>query len=367
LTSLQNAFFGPPLAIHLSRLDRSGRSDLVGGLYREQRRILPIVGTLALGVAFGLWCTNGLHPDIGTLIVATLAATIAILYREYFRMVLLAYRRPHDVLRTDAYYVTLMVMGVFVATFTRTPAITAIFTLCLAAIASAFFLARTLRRHESWNAEGAKNILREIAPLAAWSTVGSAIHWTFSQGYIYLVAGMLDVTAVAAIAATRLLLMPMNLLSTGISSLMLPLASGWLNQHGATVLLRRLCLFAVGLAAATVLYFAVVWILRDWIFAVVLKKQFAQRDTLLILWGAIVLTMVVRNQLGYLLAAQARFRALTSLTAVSTAVALAVSYWGMLHFGATGALVGMLIGELINVAGVATHSFRKAETLLATA
>jgi O-antigen/teichoic acid export membrane protein len=159
----------------------------------------------------------------------------------------------------------------------------------------------------------------------------------------------------------------MNLLSTGISSLMLPLASGWLNQHGATVLLRRLCLFAVGLAAATVLYFAVVWILRDWIFAVVLKKQFAQRDTLLILWGAIVLTMVVRNQLGYLLAAQARFRALTSLTAVSTAVALAVSYWGMLHFGATGALVGMLIGELINVAGVATHSFRKAETLLATA
>ena len=46
----------------------------------------------------------------------------------------------------------------------------------------------------------------------------------------------LDVAAVAAFAATRLLVMPINLLSSGIGTLMLPLASGWMNAHGASVL-----------------------------------------------------------------------------------------------------------------------------------
>jgi len=294
-------------------------------------------------------------------VFATVAAALAILHREYFRMVLFSHRRPHDVLRTDIFFVVLMVGGAFVAILTPAPGVAAIFTLSLAAAASGILLSQALRRHEPWNTKGTQGILREIAPLAAWPTAGAAIHWTFSQGYIYLVAGTLDVAAVAAIAATRLLLMPVNLLSTGIGSLMLPLAAGWLHQHGAPLLWRRLCLLALGLAAATLCYFAILWLLRDWIFAVVLNKQFVQRDELLMLWGAIFLVMVVRNQLAYLLAAQGRFRAQTLLTLVSAVISLAASYWGMLRFGVAGALVGMLIGELISAIGIVILSFRKAQ------
>ncbi|MHB8535632.1 MAG: lipopolysaccharide biosynthesis protein [Sulfuricaulis sp.] len=359
VVSLQNAFFNPPLAIRMNRLDRLGRGELVGGLYREQRRILPALGAITVVITLGLWYAQVLDAHTGPLVLATVVAALAILHREYFRMVLLAHRRPYDVLRTDMFYVVLMVMGVFVATLTPVPAVTAVLTLSLAALASGILLSQTLHRHEPWNAESRQGILREIAPLAVWSTAGAAIHWTFSQGYIYLVAGTLDVTAVAAIAATRLLLMPVNLLSTGIGSLMLPLASGWLHQHGASLLLRRLSLFALGLAAATLCYFAILWLARDWIFSVVLKKQFAQRDELLMLWGAIFLVIVVRDQLVYLLAAQGRFRVLTLLTLVCAVIALAASYWGMRRFGVAGALVGMLIGELMNVTGIVMLSFRK--------
>jgi O-antigen/teichoic acid export membrane protein len=124
---------------------------------------------------------------------------------------------------------------------------------------------------------------------------------------------------------------------------------------------------ALGLAAATLCYFSVLWLLRDWIFSVVLKKQFAQRDELLMLWGAIFLVMVVRNQLLYLLAAQERFRALTLLTLASAVVSLAVSYWGMLRFGVAGALVGLLIGESINATGIVILSFRKTQAPLTDA
>ncbi len=364
LVSLQTGFFNPPLA-RMDQLDRPGRGELVGGLYRAQYRILPAIAGITALIALGLWYTQALDAHTGPLVLVTAAAALAILHREYLRMVLFAYRRPHDVLRTDIFFVALMMAGVLVAVLTPAPAVTAILTLSLAAAASGILLSQALRRHEPWNTEGTQGMLREIAPLAAWPTAGAAIHWTFSQGYIYLVAGTLDVAAVAAIAATRLLLMPVNLLSTGIGSLMLPLAAGWLHRHGAALLWRRLCLLALGLAAATLCYFAVLWLLRDWIFAVVLKKQFAQRDELLMLWGAIFLVMVVRNQLVYLLSAQGRFRALTLLTLVSAVMALAASYWGMLRFGVAGALEGMLIGELISVIGTVILSFRKGRQPLA--
>jgi O-antigen/teichoic acid export membrane protein len=322
---------------------------------------LPAVGGIIAVIALGLWYARLLDAHTGPLVLAAVAAALAILHREYFRMVLLAHRRPYDVLRTDIFYVVLMVAGVFAATLTAAPAVGAVFALGFAAAASGMLLSRTLHRYEPWATEGTRGILREIAPLAAWPTAGAAIHWTFSQGYIYLVAGTLDVAAVAAIAATRLLLMPVNLVSTGIGSLMLPLASSWLHQHGAALLRRRLWLMALGLAAATLCYFAVLWLLRDWIFAVILKKQFAQRDELLILWGAIFLVMVVRYQLGYLLAAQARFRALTLTTLACAVISLAVSYWGMLRFGVAGALAGILTGELISVTGIVILSFRKAQ------
>ncbi|MHB8744580.1 MAG: hypothetical protein ACYC9L_15860 [Sulfuricaulis sp.] len=94
LVSLQNAFFNPPLAIRLTRLDRLGRGELVGGLYREQRRILPALGAVTVITTLGLWYAGVLDAQTGPLVLVTVIAALAILHREYFRMVLYAYRRP---------------------------------------------------------------------------------------------------------------------------------------------------------------------------------------------------------------------------------------------------------------------------------
>ncbi len=362
LISLQNAFFRPQLAIRFPRLDQSGRGELVGGLYREQRRLLPSLGVVIMFVDIALWYAGVLNSTTGPLVLAAVIAILAILYREYFRMVLFAHRRPQNVLHTDIFYVVFAVIGVYIATFTSAPALTAVMALCFAAVVSDILIFRTLRRIEPWNIQGAPGILREIAPLSTWSTAGAGIHWMFSQGYIYLVASTLGVTAVSAIAATRILMMPMNLLSTGIGSLMLPLASNWLHHHGARLVWQRLMLFALGMAVITVCYFAVLWWLRDWIFSVVLKKQFAQRDALLMLWGAAILVIVVRDQLIYLLAAQGRFRTMSSFTFVCAVISLITSYTAMLRFGVTGALIGVLIGELINLSGIVILSLRSIQS-----
>jgi O-antigen/teichoic acid export membrane protein len=270
--------------------------------------------------------------------------------------VLLAHRRPQDVLLTDVSYVVLLVVGVYLAIRTTVPAAGAMVVMSVAALLSGMLISRALWRHESWEIRGAPGILRAVAPLAAWSTAGAAIHWAFSQGYMYLAAGTLDLTAVAAIAATRLLMMPVNLLSSGIGTLMLPLTASWLHHHNPGFALRRLSLFAAALAGASICYFVVLWLAREWIFTVALQKEFADRDPLLLLWALAFLPMVIRDQLLYLLVASQRFHELTTLALVSAVVSLLAGYIGMLQFGVLGAPLGVFVGEIINLIGIVTLS-----------
>jgi O-antigen/teichoic acid export membrane protein len=363
--SIQNALFNPALAIRMGALDSTGRGDLVGGLYREQRRIVPIVALVATLVTLGLWYAGSLDDTTAPLVLVTIVATICVVHREYFRMVLFAHRRPFDILTVDSAYAVALVVGAYVAVRAAGPALTMILVLAVAAAGSGVALVYLLKRHEPWNLRGAPGILRDIAPIAAWSTAGAAVHWGFSQGYVYLVAAKLDVQAVAALAGTRLLIMPVVLLSTGIGSLMLPLASLWLRRLGGAGLWRRLCLCAVGLATGAICYFVVVWLLRDWIFSTIIKKDFAHRDEMMVLWAAVCLVMVFRDQLVYFLASTAQFRVLTTLTLASALISLAVSYEMMSRFGVVGALAGVLVGELVSVAGIIIISSRTAPAVLA--
>ena len=359
LASLQNAFFAPSLANRLARLDRAGRSDAVGGLYRAQRRILPPLVTIACLAVAVLWRRGLLDTRTGPVALAVVAVAAATLTREYFRMVLINYRLSLDVLKGDSIYVFVLLAATAVATLTPGPALGAVLGLGAAATACAVFLSRTLRRHEPWNINGAPFILREIAPMALWSTLGAAVHWAFSQGYPYLVAATLGVSAVASVAATRLLMMPVNLLSSGLGMLMLPMASIWLVSHGAPTVLRRLSLMAGAVAGAALCYLVLLWPLREWIFASILKKQFDQRDPLLLLWSATFLTLAVRDQLIYLLVARCRFRTLTIITSLSAVLSLLVSYWAMRRYGTIGAPCGVLVGELANVCGILVLSLRE--------
>jgi O-antigen/teichoic acid export membrane protein len=146
-------------------------------------------------------------------------------------------------------------------------------------------------------------------------------------------------------------------LSTGIGSLMLPTATGWLLTHGARTVFKRLSLLAAALAGFALCYLSVVWVCRDWIFASMLHKQFEQRDLLLQLWSVIFVLMIFRDQLLFLPLTRTRYRPLTTLTFCSAVLSLAVSYASMVRIGVVGALVGVLAGEILSVVGLVVFGF----------
>jgi len=64
----------------------------------------------------------------------------------------------------------------------------------------------------------------------------------------------------------------------------------------------------------------------------------------------------------WLLAVRERFRDLAVLTAFSAVLALTASYFAMLRMGVSGALVGIMAGEILQVAGIIVLSLREART-----
>jgi O-antigen/teichoic acid export membrane protein len=359
VTSLQNSFIQSHMVVRMTGATEAARANLIGGLYREQRKLLPLIALAAAVITMICGLTGIFNRSAVYVALVGILAVLAALYREFLRMVLLAYRLPDRVLKGDLLYAAVLIGGVWIAASTPRPAVLAGISLAAAAVACGSVCQAALWRFKPWNIHGSPGILREIAPLGAWTATASAIHWLFSQGYNFLVAGTLGVTAVAAIAATRILIMPVNLLSSGIGTLMLPTVSNWLQTQSAPKVLKRQFAIAGGMCIAALAYFGVLWLVRDWLFVHILKKQLESRDQLLLLWFGVGLLMLMRDQLLYLLLSRSRFRSLTVLTFLSAVISLATSYFGMRLIGPAGALVGVLMGELVNVSGLVILSFHE--------
>jgi O-antigen/teichoic acid export membrane protein len=359
LTALQTSFIQPYIVSSLTAMEARARHDLVGALIRTNRQWVPLVCGVAIVIIAGLWAAQMIPAPLALLIVACLAAGGMALTREFFRVMLFAYRFPAEVLRADLCFVAVLILGALIATLTEHAAAVAITGVALAQLTGYLLLRKALWAREPWNTHTTERVLSKIAAAGAWAIVGSGIHWLLIQGYSYLVAGVLEVRDIAAIAATRLTLMPVFVLSGGVSMLLFPMTSRWVRDVGARGATKRLLLLVAGLGSAALLYMAAMWILRDWIFTVILKKSFPHRDPLLLLWSAVFLVTLCRDQLATLPAAHARFRDMTLMTGFSAIIWLLSSYEAMVHYGPPGAVLGILIGEVINMAGILFMIFRE--------
>ncbi len=356
LASLQGALVGPAMVNRLNQLEPEGRSDLIGGLYAGQRwALMRVFGVCAACIAI-LWSIKKLDSATTWLTLVALTAAWAGLYRQFFRMVSNAYRNAAAALRGDLVYAVLLLCGAALGIATSAPAIVTLVFMSLGSIASGLQNSHLLWRNERWNVHATPRVWREIAAIGIWPATGTVAYWAYNQGYNYLIAGTMNLTAVAALASTRTLMMPITLLSTGVSPLMLVTVSAWLKEHGVRRTLRRVTLAAVAMAVLALCYAALFWPLRDFIFARLLHKNFAQRDLLLLVWWLASVAMVARDQLMNFLLARTRYRSLTALTVTSAIIALMVTFIMIGRVGAAGAAIGVLVGELANVLGLITLS-----------
>jgi O-antigen/teichoic acid export membrane protein len=346
LVSLQGAWLGGPVSVLAPKKDAATRRAMVGVAYFHQRRLglqlLALCAVLTVVLA-ALGGAGGVGPAI---FAAGALASWAAIERDYLRSVLLIYQRPQVMLLVDVAYVAVLVGGVALALIAPVEVATfAVLANAAAAALASFLMRRSVARDPGWNLHHDAGLWREMRPLSTWAVVGVVVYWSFSQGYNYLLAAMLDVQAVAAVAATRLLLMPVNLLTTGVKGLLIPTVAGWLRESGLHVVMRRLYLFGFGLFVLAGIYCLVLWLLRDWVTGTLLHKDIPQRDALMLLWTGIYLMSLVRDVWQTALMVLERFRLLAQFVALNAVVSLVLIVVCTHYYAAPGALVGLAVGE----------------------
>lgn len=359
LSQLQVAFINPIMPSRVTVAAQEDRRNFIGSLIREQRGFLRVVPVLGVLIAFLAWAAGFIGTQAAVIWGLGAVASTAWLYREFFRMVLISYRRPFEILRADVVFAIILTTGIWLSTLTSKAATISSVALIVAAVAGGWLMSHAVWRHEAWNTNGPPGALAQTIRLGAWAAAGTVIHWLFSQGYTFIVAGGLSVTAVASIAATRLLLSPLGVFSMGIVTMMYSTSTLWLKHHGMRGLLRRVVLFALMMVCIAVTYIAIVWYLRDWIFANVIKKDFPQRDLLLTIWSMIFVATVIRDQVIFLPIALGRFKLLAVLTLVCAVLGLSTSFVAIQLYGVAGGLLGLLVGEIAHVVGVALLTARE--------
>jgi len=352
LSSLQNAYFQPSIIQQVARMGLNERKIFIGGLIYGRNKIIWLLCGVAFALDIFAWYLNVFDAQIAALILVGIVSAVSTLYREFFRGLLLAHHQAPPVLRADFAYVVILVAGILVATLLPYATFFAILFLGVAALMSALLLARSTWSFEPWERFSTFATTAGLAKDGAWSVFGAMVHWSFSQGYTYMVAALLDVSAVGILAATRLLLMPINVLSSGVNQSTYPMVSRWHESLGYSSALRRTVYVCGGLILVFAVYASFIWIAKVWLFDAVIHKKYEGQGGLLGLWSAIFLVMAVRDQFASLLAVRSRLKSVGKFTFVSAALALTSIWYAIPVLGPQGALVGILLGETFNVGGL---------------
>ena len=358
LTSLQGSFLHPTMAMRLATASAAERATFIGGMFRAQNIVVLRVAAFIALVLLGTWIAGLIRPQLFVLLMVGTLACLTALYREFFRTVFFLNRLPHDLLKSDVLFAMAQLAGVWVATRTANPAAVNLLFFSVASVFGGLRLSRHLVKSGGMNRYAYAEVWREIANHGGWSAAGSASHWFFSQGYNYVVAGVLDVASVSALGATRLLLMPINLMSSGVGPLMMPFAAEWLHAHGPRTMLKRVLVISLALTLMAGAYLLVLWIFRGWIFDHVLRKHFPEAETLLALWSATFLVNVARDQLRTFPATFGKFKLLFIATLGGAILSLLLCYLGVRHYGVAGAPLAVLVGEVLNAGFIVLLSIR---------
>jgi O-antigen/teichoic acid export membrane protein len=263
-------------------------------------------------------------------------------------------------LAADAIYVTVFLLGIALALLNRPVAgLLAIVALGAAGLSGALIAHRMLAVDPGWVSGDSGPFWREIRALGQWSLIGAVIYWLFGQSWNYVLAARLDLTAVANVNAVRLVVMPMLVFKYGIQNLLIPVASNWLASFGLTRMLRRLAVLTILISAMDLIYFTIVWNIRNWLIVDVMHKHIGDQDRLLILWVCVTLVFLPREILQAALSALKCLRSMAWLIGLSAAVSLSLMWLSIPLWGASAVLIGQLAGEGVNLLGLSLLLWRQ--------
>ncbi len=339
-----------PMGVVTPKRPPSDQPDFIGSLAVGQFALwLPAVALLAAGAAtaHGL---GWLDPRTAGVTYVTLLLGLASAGREFFRQAFFIVGTPWLTLAIDGLFSLLWVVSVVGWTATAEyPAEATLLASAVASVLAAVGGASLLRWHLGGHLRARLVDLYSLVDAAKWGVPGMLMSWVQNQGFFYILGALRGASAVADVAAARLLLVPIAMLITAVESVLRPRAAAATARGELDAMSTRILHLTLLAASAATAYAIAVFLARNFIVTEVLHKSITNLTFLVIAWALVFLCQIWRMNIWVVLQAQERFRAVFHLTLWRGAASLVSGTIGIVAFDAPGIVLGLAFGELVYV------------------
>jgi O-antigen/teichoic acid export membrane protein len=179
-----------------------------------------------------------------------------------------------------------------------------------------------------------------------WALGGVTATWMQAQTYTYVLAFFLGPVGVGQANAARIFISPFNFLIPAINQIAIPRLAD-LRQSNRRKMLRVSLMITAGLFLLAVVYSALLLGSLDFVFSTILGRHDEGILVFVPIWCAfLIIHMTLTGGVG-LLQVMRRFRALTLFNIPGTVVAIVSAIVLIQRYGATGAIWGMVAGEIM--------------------
>lgn len=211
-----------------------------------------------------------------------------------------------------------------------------------ALLAVASWLFKTLRQ----SAKVPRDLLISLRDMASWSLPGAVVIWLQNSFYLTIVALSLNLASVGEISASRMAIMPILIVSSGLMRLWQVRAVAMLRDERegtATRLSFRIAMLALGAGGVGA---AAIFSLIDYVPVSVLPEAYRNVVALIGGWVIFAAANIARTAYSSVFQTMGRYREifffnLVTLPPIMAGVAFAPAYFSLL-----GAILPMALGEL---------------------
>lgn len=336
---LMTSLFGAPFITVLTQGHRADEQSSIGsGFLRLQllAAIMPALAGAAIAILLGF-------PT--AIAVASAAAFVILSYRDALRSLLVATQRVGAALRVAVIFAAACATLLAVVYLTQ-GSVDARTGLLLLAVASAVGVSGSMFKTLTGRAIIPAEARRSLFGMATWSLPGAVVVWLQSSFYLTIVAISIDLAAVGEISASRMIIMPMLIVSTGLVRLLQVRFAELYRRDGIEAADARAKRVALLVLVAGSLASAVVFLVAGRIPSSVIPQGYSDVPLLTGGWALFATANLARGAYSSLYQAMGRYKEifllnLLTLPPILLGVAFAPGYYGLL-----GAILPMAVGEV---------------------
>jgi O-antigen/teichoic acid export membrane protein len=181
-----------------------------------------------------------------------------------------------------------------------------------------------------------------------WSLPGVLATWGQNNAFVYLSGLLLSIEATATLAAIKLLLMPINILASGLNSVYKPMWAQRIDKEFRAVRnsTKKLCICICAIIFAYTSLLLVAW---EYILIFIFGGEIQASLSVLFLWSIIFILQAIRSRESNMLQLSEDFRYLTIIGVPSAVLCVVISTICIIKFGINGALYGIIVAEMIMI------------------